>query len=111
LLVPRVGRAVYACYHAAPGWHHLIARSDDAASLELWVGPGERHYVRLVVSLGPDLLEPVSGDEATRLLPRLRYVVAVPTLSDVPTVCDQPVPAAGSLAGVRRGCPMVLAPL
>jgi hypothetical protein len=101
------GSRIYACHLAEPGWHRLVARSDNDAALDLKVRAGELHFVQLEVRLGPDAIRVVDPDEGLRAVPRMRYVVAVPTAGG-PPLCKRPVPAAPD---ANRGCPVVLVPL
>lgn len=85
------GQEVYFCYLAHPGQHHLIARSDNDAELELWLRPGQLQFIRLTVAMGPDSISRLDSEAAFKILKDLRYVTAEPTVSDVPHPCRHPV--------------------
>lgn len=113
------GSKIYFCYLAHPGLHHVIARSDNDARLELTLRAGQVQYVQLKVSIGPDSISPVLPQQALLMLPDLRYVRAEPTISDVPAPCRLPVPAArprsmpasAMPAPAGEVCPAVITPL
>ena len=88
------GAGVYFCYLAHAGLHNLVARSDNEARLQLWLHPRQVQYVQLKVAMGPDRIFRVDAPRARRLLPKLSYVVATPTASDIPAPCPHPIPPA-----------------
>ncbi len=88
------GRRVYFCYLVRPGNHHLIARSDNDASLDIWLQAGQVLFIQLEVAMGPDNISRVDTESARKILKNLSYIVAEPTLEDVPAICSHPVPAA-----------------
>ena len=87
------GAGVYFCYHVAPGWHRLVARTDNDARLRVLVRPGERRFVQVVLRMGPESLEPVSEAQARTWIPRLSYVVARPDDTGRPRPFRGTVPA------------------
>lgn len=87
------GKQVYFCYRAEPGWHRLLARSDNDATLPLRAYAGQVHFVELKVNMGPDELVLLSASRGHHLHPHLRYVIAYPTSDDHPPPLQSPVPA------------------
>ena len=87
------GKQVYFCYRAEPGWHQLLARSDNDATLPLRAYAGQVHFVELKVNMGPDELIAISVSRGNDLFPHMRYVIAYPTSDDHPPPMQSPVPA------------------
>ena len=113
------GKKVYFCYLAHPGRHHLVARSDNDARLTLDLLGGQLYFVQLEVAMGPDSISRVDPRRARKTLEELSYVVAEPTLSDVPHPCHHPVPAdpppgmppSAVPPPAGKTCPVVITPL
>jgi hypothetical protein len=97
------GKKIYFCYLARPGTHILVASSDNDARLGIRANAGSRYFVRLHVSMGPDLLTPMNTDEAMALLQELRYIRTVKATSRARPLMRAPVPAASPASRAEAG--------
>jgi len=98
------GNGLQACYLAGPGWHRLIAESDNRARLDIQVVAGQVYLVHVEPRMGPDALHLLTGARATTLSASLPLVTTrvtnkrarVPHRGVVPDRTQPVGPAGGS---------------
>jgi hypothetical protein len=87
------GVGVYFCYHVEPGYHRVVASTDNDAAIDLQVAPGTRTFVDVRLSVGPERLELLAEPQARQVIPELSYIVTDDSSADEP-VHPGPIPAA-----------------